>query len=127
VAPEMQITSETSVSSYANFVLDALNKGLGPVVPLAVGTQRDIQFDLSEQLALAYDVNNLVTHVTDRLLGGTISDSLKTLLTTTLQTIPVPELDATGSNGQAINDALTKRVKTAILLVSVSPEFILIK
>jgi uncharacterized protein (DUF1800 family) len=127
VAPEMQITSETSVTAYANFVLDALNKGAGPVVPLAIGTERDIQFDLSEQLALAYDVNNLVQHVADRLLGGTMSDNLKALLSTTLQTIPVPALDATGSNGQVINEALTKRVQTAILLVAVSPEFILIK
>lgn len=127
VAPEMQITSETSVSAYANLVLDILGKGIGPVIMGSNGLQRDIQFDLSEQLALAYDVNNLVQHVADRLLGGTMSDNLRSLLSTTLQTIPVPALDATGSNGQAINDALTKRVQTAILLVAVSPEFILIK
>ena len=91
------------------------------------GSQRSVQLDLSEERAFGYDTANLIQHIADRLLGGTISDDLKKTMTTALSTIVVPALNAEGTNGDAVNAALDQRVKSAILMVAVSPEFLILK
>ncbi len=163
VAPEMQLVSESSVTGYANYIMDVLPYGIGPGVlvdadgqcgiytsttqnyiqaldpkvaankaiqtaaaacQLDTGYSRDMHFDFTEQRSLAYDGATLVQHIADRLLGGDITDPLKKAILTVLDTMPVPAPDATQSNGAAINDALDQRVRAAILLVAVSPEFL---
>jgi hypothetical protein len=164
VAPEMQLVSESSVTGYANYIMDSLQVGIGPTLLVDADGQcgiytsttqsyiqaldpkvaankaiqtaaascqldssfaKDMRFDFTEQRALAYDGATLVQHVADRLLGGSITDPLKKAILTVLATMPVPAPDATQSNGGAINDALDQRVKAAVLLVAVSPEFLL--
>jgi uncharacterized protein (DUF1800 family) len=166
VAPEMQLVSESTVTAYANYLMDALPNGLGPSVAVdsdgqcgiftnatrsyiqgldakiaankAIQTNAascqidasftpDIHFDFSEQRSLAYSSANLVQHVADRLLGGSITDPLKKSILAVLDAMPVPAPDATQSNGAAINDALDQRVRAAVLLVAVSPEFLVTK
>jgi hypothetical protein len=68
-----------------------------------------------------------VQYVADRLKGGVISDNLRTTMQDTLGTMYVPPLDATQSNAAEVNAALTKRVWGAILMVAVSPEFLVTK
>ncbi|MBI5926239.1 MAG: DUF1800 domain-containing protein [Aquabacterium sp.] len=166
VAPELQITNETTVTGYVNAVLDLLANGIGPssvadtdgrcgaftpqvqqyilsldskvaankalqdaavTCQLETIPQRNVTLQLIEQRAMAHDAGTLAQHVADRLLGGTISDGLRQNVISALDTVPVPQPDGTPTNGQAINSALDKRVWTAIAMVAVSPEFLMIK
>ncbi|MDO9235729.1 MAG: DUF1800 family protein [Aquabacterium sp.] len=89
--------------------------------------QRSIRLQMGEQRALAYDVPTIVQHVADRLQGGSLTGALKQAMTSALSTIDVPAPNDSQTNGDAINSALDKRVWTAILMVAVSPEFLVTK
>lgn len=116
VVPEMQLVNDSTISGYVNAVIDMLSNGIGNVT---------MQFP--EQRALAYDPNTLAQHIADRLLGGTITDTLRNTVVTALSSISVPALNSQQSNGDAINAALDKRVCAAIAIVAVSPEFLITK
>lgn len=90
-------------------------------------TRRSVTLQLTEQRAMAYDPTTLAQHIADRLLGGNITDGLRQSIQQTLTNLPVPALNAQQSNGDAINSALDKRVWTAIMMVAVSPEFLITK
>lgn len=90
-------------------------------------TQRSVNLQLAEQRAMAYDTATLTQHIADRLLGGNMTDKLRQSMISTLSTLDVPALNSQQSNGDAINSALDKRVWTAILMVAVSPEFLVTK
>lgn len=122
VVPEMQIASEISVTGYVNSVLSLLNDGIGKV-----GSQAGVRLVLTEQRPLARAPVALVSDISDRLLGGTMSDVLRSYITAAVETIPVPPLNDTGSNTAAIDAALDKRVKAAILMTAVSAEFLIQK
>jgi uncharacterized protein (DUF1800 family) len=118
VAPEMQLVHETSVAGYVNAVLDLLSAGIGPVSD----GRRNVLLDLSEQEALASDAEALVQHLSDRLLGGTISQGLRQMVTQAVNQIAVTQDDGRGTVDQA---ALSRRVWTAITMLAVSPEFLI--
>ncbi|MEM6511572.1 MAG: DUF1800 domain-containing protein [Pseudomonadota bacterium] len=107
VAPELQIATEyqntfiTNFFFYQAFIANQLN-----VDDLGRG---DVYIDFSEELDIAADPTALVNRVADKLLGGVISDTLRTEITTIVTTIPA-------------TDAAV-RVAEAIYLVSTSPEF----
>ncbi|WP_230178098.1 DUF1800 family protein [Aquabacterium sp. CECT 9606] len=116
VAPEMQITSETSVLGYANYVAQMLEDGLGQY---NYNTQRsDIRFDLSSFDALvdkptADAPQQLITAVAQKILGGPPASELNALMLTGVGKMP--------------NTTLAdkrRRIKAAILMVAVSPQFI---
>lgn len=90
-------------------------------------SQRNVTLQLAEQRAMADDAGTLTQHIADRLLGGTISDGLRQSVINTLNTLVVPQPDASQSNGQAINDALDRRVWAAIAMIAASPEFLITK
>jgi len=90
-------------------------------------TQRSVTMQLVEQRAMAYDPATLTQHIADRLLGGSMTEKLRQTMVSTLATLDVPPLNSQQSNGDAINSALDKRVWTAILVVAVSPEFLVTK
>ena len=90
-------------------------------------TQRSLTMQLTEQRAMAYDASTLTQHIADRLLGGNMTDKLRQTMISTLSALDVPALNSLQSNGDAINSALDKRVWTAILMVAVSPEFLVTK
>jgi uncharacterized protein (DUF1800 family) len=123
--PEMQLVNEASVSGYFNAVRELLVDGVGP--SLVTSGPRNLKLKLDEPRALANDPAALVQYVADRLKGGVISDNLRTTMQDTLGTMYVPPLDATQSNAAEVNAALTKRVWGAILMVAVSPEFLVTK
>ena len=116
VAPEMQITSETSVLGYANYVAQMLEDGLGQYNNT---TQRsDIRFDLSTfdalvDLPTAIAPQQLVTAVAQKILGGPPSSELNALMLTGVGRMP----NATAADKR-------RRIKAAILMVAVSPQFI---
>jgi uncharacterized protein (DUF1800 family) len=90
-------------------------------------TQRAVTPQLTVQRSFAYDPNQLAQHIADRLLGGDMTPTLRQAVVTATQALAVPALNAAQSNGDAINSALDKRVWAAILMVAVSPEFLVTK
>jgi uncharacterized protein (DUF1800 family) len=90
-------------------------------------SRRNVTMQLIEQRSIATDVPTLVQHMADRLHGGTLTPDLAQAMTDALNSIQIPALNAAQSNGDDINSALDKRVLTAILMVVVSPEFLVTK
>lgn len=111
VAPEMQITSETSVLGYANFVTALVETGWGQINPL---TQRvDIQLNFSALEALASQPQTLVNQVATRLLGGPAPAELNTKVVNAITQMP---------NTSAADKR--RRAQATVLLIAVSPQFI---
>jgi uncharacterized protein (DUF1800 family) len=121
VAPETQLVTETSVSSYVNVLQDLLDNGMGNAT--ATFNER-VRFDFADQRPLASAPDQLAQLVIDRLLGGKASDALRQQIVQVVSTMRVPDLDPSQSNLLAVNAALDQRTKAAVLLVAVSPEFI---
>jgi len=116
VAPEMQLTTETSVMGYATFVTEALTYGWGQWNPQT--KRNDIQFDLSSFTALddaahAMQPQPLVDAVAMRLLDRKLPADLNGKV-----------LQAVASMPRGTADALRRRTVAAIVLVAVSPEFL---
>ena len=126
VAPEMQITHESSVAGYVNYMRDNLSAGVGSsngVVGGVTLNRRDLQGDYTAQLALAGDAAALVDHVLARLTYGDTA-ALRTEIVAAVNSIAIPALNGTGSNQAQIDNARRNRVNAALLLTLVAPEFI---
>jgi uncharacterized protein (DUF1800 family) len=108
VAPEFQITGETSVAGYLNFMRNAVNTG--------TGAGADVRAAYAQETALAADPDRLVDRVRLLLTAGQMSDSTRTAIRDAVATIPVT----------ATNAALN-RAKLAIYLTLASAEFIVQK
>ena len=129
VAPEMQITHETSVAGYVNYMSSVINSGVGQAGYDGKATRRDLQpaylLDTAHPLrtlaASDTDVPTLVDQVGAKLIPGGLPAGLKDLVVTGVKAIPVPAVTAT--NQAAVDAAKLNRVKAAILLTVASPEF----
>lgn len=110
VAPEMQITTETSVLGYANFVAQILSGGWGEWN--ATLSRPDVLFDFNPWTAEASNASSLIDAVSTRLLGQALAEPVRAQAIAALETLPG-------------NSAYQKRqrVQAAILLVAVSPDF----
>ena len=106
VAPEFQITHETTVTGYANFISNTVERGFG-------WNETNVKSSYTPELALASNPAALLDHLNLLLVAGRMS-------TGTRQTI----LDAV--NAFPASDP-RNRVYTAITLTMVSPEFIVQK
>ncbi len=105
VAPEMQITDETSVTGYLNFIRDAIAYG--------TGRSDDITADYAYELSLANRPDQLVDYIDLLLLQNQMSSTLRTQILTAINSNP------TNSNAN--------RVHIAIFLAMASPEYIVQK
>ncbi len=126
VAPELQITNETSVAAWVNFMRDNVASGVGASNGTVNGTvlnRRDIQPDFTAELALAGDPAALVERVATRLTYGAAGSALKADIATAVGSIAIPALNTTGSNQAAIDTAKRNRVNAAVLLVLAAPEY----
>ncbi|MFT3857462.1 MAG: DUF1800 family protein [Aquabacterium sp.] len=124
VAPEMQLVNEATVVGYFNVVQDMLVNGIGGS---PTSLTRNITLNFAPQRGLAGDPEGLVQHIADRLKGGVITEELRQTIMGTVESIKIPELAADNSNMAEVTAALNKRVWTAILLIAVSPEFLVTK
>ena len=106
VAPELQIATEFQNTIVTNFFFLQIF-GLNSQTPGLRGG--DIFIDIDEEVALAADSDVLIDRVTDKLLGGRISDSLRTEILGMVER--VPETDT------------VLRAAEVIYLVASSPEF----
>ncbi len=116
VAPEMQITTETSVMGYATFVAESLVNGWGAWNPQA--GHFDVQFDLSSFTALDDDTHAsnpqpMVDAIAMRMLGAKLPTDLNNKV-----------LLAVGGMPRGNSDALRRRAVAAIVLIAVSPQFL---
>lgn len=104
-APEMQITEETSVVGYLNFMRNAISNG--------TGTSSDIKADYTAELALAGTPDLLVDRVNLLLMQNQMSSTLRGQILAAI-------------NSNANNSAINK-VYLAIFLTMASPEYIVQK
>lgn len=111
VAPEMQITTETSVLGYVNFVAATLNDGLGRWNGIL--RRRDVQFDYSKWDALASSPTALIASVAHDLLGHAMPADATSAAVAGVESLP-----------QSNAAQRRTRVQAALLAVAVSPDFI---
>jgi uncharacterized protein (DUF1800 family) len=126
VVPEMQLAQETSAAGYVNYTRDNVNSGVGAwngTVGGVLRNRRDLQPDHSAETALAEKVPDLLDRLNARLMYGSMPAALKTEIQGAVEKIVVPVLNSTSSNQAAIDTARLNRVKAAIFLTLVSPEF----
>jgi len=102
VAPEFQITNESSVAGYLNYMLTAIGSG-----------HSDIRPNYAAELALAGDATALVDRLNRLLCAGQLSEATRSLITAAVA----------GMAGSSENDK-TKRVQAAVMLVMASPEYL---
>ncbi|MDP4300507.1 DUF1800 domain-containing protein [Leptothrix discophora] len=119
--PEMQISHETSVAGYANHLRSVLqNNGVGDVP--AGQTLRDVQLGLETEVGRAEQPSALVGWVDTRLFGGAMPAELREEIVAAVASVNVPALTAT--NADARQNALRNRLRLAIYLAMVSPEWL---
>ena len=106
VAPEFQITNESSVIGYLNFMKRAVAGGIGDLTP-----------DYSSLLPLADDAAALLAEINLVLAAGALpADTTLQDLTTAVQTM-----------AKGDDTARRNRINAALLLVLAAPEFIVQK
>jgi len=124
--PEMQLAQETTAAGYVNYMRDNINSGVGAyngTINGVVYNRRDLQPDFAAELLLADNSSGLVDRLNDRLMYGTMPAELKTEITGAVDKIVIPVLNAQKTNQAQIDAAKLNRVKAAIFLTVVSPEF----
>jgi uncharacterized protein (DUF1800 family) len=106
VAPELQITNESSVAAYLNYMQGTIQNGRGEVKADYTVTW----------VPLATDAQKLLDQINLQLAGGAVSAATITKLKTAIETIT-----STTAAGQL------QRVEAAILLIMAAPEYLVQK
>lgn len=121
VAPELQIADETSLAGQARFFETLIWAGIGEHVPQPPGRLHpaDVKLDYQRSpdapaLVAAEKAEDLVELVNQRLLMGLMSTSLRTQIEDAVKQVGTLPLST---------DDRQRRVWTALLLVVMSPEF----
>jgi uncharacterized protein (DUF1800 family) len=116
VSPEAQITSETSVAGYLNFMRNTIERGVGTT---QTNGTRDIIPDYTQEIALANDADKLIDRVALLLTAGNLSNNTRAQIRTAINSVVIRA---------AATDAETdrrNRVYLAIYLTMASPDYIL--
>ncbi len=124
--PELQLANETTAAGYVNFMRDNVASGVGQwngVVNGVTRNRRDLQPDLSAELALAGDAAALTERVVGKLVMGSTATALKTEIADAVGRIAIPVLNSSGSNQSQLDTARRNRVNAALLLTLAAPEF----
>ena len=107
-APEFQITGETSVAGYTNFMQG--------VVAAGVGVGRDVRAAYTAELAVADNADALIDRVNRCLMAGAMGTQQRQEIRDAVNAIAY-----TAPTGPA------NRVYTAVLLTMASPEYLVQK
>ncbi|MCX9154575.1 DUF1800 domain-containing protein [Niveibacterium sp. 24ML] len=113
VAPEFQITNETSIAGYLNFMQEAVSKG--------VGSSYDIQPDFTAELALAEKPDELMARLDLLMTHNTMSATTKQTIRDAVAAITIP---ADAAKAEA---ARKNRVRLAVFLVLASNDYLIQK
>ncbi len=114
VSPEMQITAETSVVGYLNFMRDAIANG--------TGSSRDVKGDYASLTTLATTPDQLLDKVNLLLMANQMSSTLRGQIIAAVNSIAIPTTTQT-----AIDTAKLNRVYMSIYLTMASPEYLVQK
>ncbi len=106
VAPELQIATEYQNTVVTNFMLQQAFQFNQTSDNLRAG---DVFIDISEEIALADDIDALIDRVAEKLLGGEISSVLREELAGMLERIPANEREL--------------RAADAVYFIAASPEY----
>jgi uncharacterized protein (DUF1800 family) len=110
-APEFQVVDEVSVAGYVNTIYGAIDVG--------IGAGNDVRSAYVSEAAIADNVTALIDRLDRLLLYGQMSPALRASLTATVGAIPV-----SGTSAQ-MDAARLNRAKLAILMVMVSPDYVM--
>ncbi|MFZ6721013.1 DUF1800 family protein [Undibacterium sp. Ji49W] len=114
VSPEMQITGETSVVGYLNFMRD--------IIPNGTGSSRDVKADYTSMIALAATPDQMMDQLNLLLMANQMSSGLRSQILTAVNSVTIP------TNNTANADAAKKnRVYLATFLTMASPEYLVQK
>ena len=112
VSPEAQITNETSVAGYLNYMRGVITSGIGTTT----NGVRDIQADYNAELALAANPDALIDRVSLLLIGKDLSASARATIRAAVASVNI------GTANPATDQR--NRVNLAVFLVMSSPEYI---
>ncbi len=125
VAPELQITNESSVAAYVNFMQDVVQYGVGRNSWNWLGPERDIQLSYAKDKTTLWWTHaakasavDLVDHINAKLFYGTMSPALRTEIIDAVETIAYPK------QGNPSDNQIKLRLWSALSLALASPEFI---
>ena len=109
VAPELQITTASSVTGYANFIEEFITREIS-----------DVNFtpDYTEEILLANDPAALVDHLDTILTYGTLRPATRSRIISAVEAV-------TSGNGPFTRDEV--RVQTAVLFFMTSSDYIIAK
>jgi hypothetical protein len=105
VAPELQLTNESTVAGYLNFMQSLVAGSISDIVP-----------DYSTLLTLADNPAALVTEINTVVAAGQLGAGTQTLI-----------VSAINAMSRANDAAMRQRVNAAMLLVLAAPEFVVLK
>lgn len=111
VAPEFQITGETSVVGYLNFMRD--------VIPNGTGSSRDVKADYTNLIALADTPDKLLDQISLLLTANQMSATLRNQILTAVNSVAIPTNSTTNADAARKN-----RVYLSIFLTMASPEYL---
>jgi uncharacterized protein (DUF1800 family) len=120
VAPELQIAHETSAAGYVNYLRDAIDWDVGWD---GIGRRADLKPDWAPYVALHDKPGELVDLMNTKLMYGTMPADLKAEIVAAVSSVQIPALAANGSNQSWVDQLKLRRVKIAVFLTMVSPEF----
>lgn len=114
LAPEMQLTDESSVAGYLNFMRNAVQKGVGS------GSPRDVQIDYHRDwIALADNPAELVERVNLLMLHGQMGNDLRTRLVEAAESVSLNR-----SKPEQVEAARLNRVRLVLFLTLASAEYL---
>lgn len=117
VAPEFQITNETSIAGYLNYMQGAVGSGLGP----STNSVRDIQPDFTAELALAEKPDELMARLDLLMTHNTMSAATKQTIRDAVAAITIP------ADAAKAETARKNRVRLAVFLVLASNDYLIQK
>jgi uncharacterized protein (DUF1800 family) len=110
VAPELEIVTEHRVTTFSNYLYDQVFRY---TTSNNVVNKDAVVIDLSDEVLMAGDPGALVNHIDAKLLGGTMSEGLRT--------------EATAAASRIAVSKPADRVREALFLIATSPEFAVLR
>ena len=111
VSPEMQITAETSVVGYLNFMRDIISNG--------VGSSRDVKGDYSSLATLAATPDQLLDQINLLLMANQMSGNLRNQILSAVNSVSIPTSSTSSADAAKLN-----RVYLSVFLCMASPEYL---
>ena len=122
VVPEMQITHETSVAGYLNFMQSVVQNGVGS----SVAGVRDVRPNYAAEIALADNSDALISRVDVLLTRGAMKALTRASIKTAVDAVTIPA-GSTSSASSAANLARQQRTWLAVFLTMASPDYLVQK